>query len=159
MFSTLSKTEIIIHGTFILLSANALYLDKVKFLSSGNRLKLRSISSLPGLVDRTTGTCLRYRCSRSWASLLLHRLPLSDDIGDFAACGLCSGLCSTNESANEDNTLDVLQKYFSNYITTLITITKSMCVTYIIISIIIIIIIIAEPHCLVGSDADLKTGG
>ena len=39
MFSTLSKTEIIIYVTFILLSANAFNLDHVKFLSSGNGLK------------------------------------------------------------------------------------------------------------------------
>ena len=42
MFSTLSKTEIIIYVRFILSSANALNLDKVKFLSSGNGLKLCS---------------------------------------------------------------------------------------------------------------------
>ena len=36
MFSTLSKTEIIIYITFILPSANAFLLDKVKILSSGN---------------------------------------------------------------------------------------------------------------------------
>ena len=38
MFSTLSKTEIIIYVTFILSSANAFNLDKVKFLSPGNGL-------------------------------------------------------------------------------------------------------------------------
>ena len=38
MFSTLSKTEIIIYVAFTLSSANALNLDKVKFLSSGNGL-------------------------------------------------------------------------------------------------------------------------
>ena len=40
VFSTLSRTEIIIYVIFILLSANALNLDKVKFLSSGNGLNL-----------------------------------------------------------------------------------------------------------------------
>ena len=38
MFSTLSKTYIIIYVTFILSSANVFNLDKVKFLSSGNGL-------------------------------------------------------------------------------------------------------------------------
>ena len=38
MFSTLSKTEIIIYITFILSSANAFNLDQVKFLSSGDGL-------------------------------------------------------------------------------------------------------------------------
>ena len=39
MFSKLSKAEIIIYVTFILLSANALNLDKFKLLSSVNGLK------------------------------------------------------------------------------------------------------------------------
>ena len=39
MFSTLSKTEIIIYVTFILSSANTFNLDKVKSLSFGNGLK------------------------------------------------------------------------------------------------------------------------
>ena len=39
MFSTLSKTEIIVYITIILSSANAFNLDKVKFLSSGYGLK------------------------------------------------------------------------------------------------------------------------
>ena len=38
MFSTLSQTVLIIYVTFILSSANALNLDTVKFLSSGNGL-------------------------------------------------------------------------------------------------------------------------
>ena len=38
MFSTISKTKIIIYVTFILSSADAFNLDKVKFLSSGNGL-------------------------------------------------------------------------------------------------------------------------
>ena len=38
MFSTLSKTEIIIYDPFILSTANAFNLDKVKFLSSGKGL-------------------------------------------------------------------------------------------------------------------------
>ena len=38
MFSTLLKEEIILYFTFILSSANAFNLDKVKFLSSGNGL-------------------------------------------------------------------------------------------------------------------------
>ena len=39
MFSTLSKTEIIIYVRFILSSANAFNLEKVKFFSSGNGLR------------------------------------------------------------------------------------------------------------------------
>ena len=39
VFYTIKETEIIIYVTFILLSANALNLDKVKFLLSGNGLK------------------------------------------------------------------------------------------------------------------------
>ena len=41
MFSTLSKTEIIIYVTLILSFANAFNLDKVNFLSSGNGLTLK----------------------------------------------------------------------------------------------------------------------
>ena len=41
MSSTLSKTEIIIYVTSILSSANALNLDKVKLLSSGNGFRYR----------------------------------------------------------------------------------------------------------------------
>ena len=44
-FPTLSKTEIIIYVTSILSSANALNLDKVKFLSSGKGLRERNPSS------------------------------------------------------------------------------------------------------------------
>ena len=40
MFSTLLKTEMIFYVTFILSSANAFNLDKVRFLSSGNGLTL-----------------------------------------------------------------------------------------------------------------------
>ena len=40
MFSTVSKTEIIIYVTFILLSANAFNLGKVKFLLSRNDLSV-----------------------------------------------------------------------------------------------------------------------
>ena len=50
MFSTLSKTEIIIYVTFILSSANAFNLDLVIFLSSGNGIiatfQLSSAASL-----------------------------------------------------------------------------------------------------------------
>ena len=46
MFSTLSNTEIIIYVTFILLSANASNMDKVKFLSSGNGLKASAQNQL-----------------------------------------------------------------------------------------------------------------
>ena len=44
-FLLLSKTEIIIYVTFILLSANAFNLEKVKLLLSGNELK-KNIDSL-----------------------------------------------------------------------------------------------------------------
>ena len=40
MFSTLSKTEIIIYHTFILSSENAFSLDKVKFVLSENGLRV-----------------------------------------------------------------------------------------------------------------------
>ena len=43
LFSTLSKIEIIIYVTIILLSANAFNLDKVKSLSSGNGLNVSLI--------------------------------------------------------------------------------------------------------------------
>ena len=43
MFSTLSKSEFIIYVTSILLSANAVNLDKVNFLSSGNGLKISGL--------------------------------------------------------------------------------------------------------------------
>ena len=51
MFSTLSKTEIIIYVTFILSSANAFNLVKVKFLSSGNGLRFTQRISLCNLVE------------------------------------------------------------------------------------------------------------
>ena len=40
MFSTVSKTELIIFVTFNLSSANAFNLDRSKILSSGNGLKV-----------------------------------------------------------------------------------------------------------------------
>ena len=48
MFSTLSKREIIIYGTFILSSANAFNSDKVKFLSSGNGLSFNKSANENG---------------------------------------------------------------------------------------------------------------
>ena len=47
IFSTLSKTKIIIYVTFILSSANTFNLDKVKFLSSGKGLKENKSSARP----------------------------------------------------------------------------------------------------------------
>ena len=56
MFSTLSQTELIIHVTFILSSANAFSVDKVKFLSSGNRLTSPH-SSVVRVLDLKTRGC------------------------------------------------------------------------------------------------------
>ena len=53
MFSTLSKTEIIIYVTFILSSANAFNLDKVKFLSSGNGLSIFSFPAMFSTLSKT----------------------------------------------------------------------------------------------------------
>ena len=47
IFSTLSKTKIIIYVTFILSSANTFNLDKVKFLSSEKGIKENKSSALP----------------------------------------------------------------------------------------------------------------
>ena len=64
MFSTLSKTEIIIYVTFILSSANAFILDKVNFLSSGNGLS--DVQAVCQQIKKKTGKIMVIRiCSFS----------------------------------------------------------------------------------------------
>ena len=59
---------------------------------------------LPGLVDLITGTCLRYKCSRSLTSLFWFiLLVLTERLVVLLAVGFTDGL--TNESARVDNSV------------------------------------------------------
>ena len=93
MFSTLSKTKILILGTLILSSANAFNLDQSKILSFGKELILSKarpcFKSLQcKSFDNTAGKSeiARYKqfllcsCSTAFSTLLKNFLPFSSNL-------------------------------------------------------------------------------